>query len=159
MPGAGGQRRQQARSPPPPLPVVDHGHGDLGGLGDLGVVVGADIACGADRLAGGSVDGDDRIVVAVVDVDEVVEVCRGQLVEPCQEPAVARLPAEAPEAGRAAYAAASARSAGLSIFPIAFLGSSSITSMSTGRLYFASRSRQSSCRSSAVTSVPPRSDT
>ena len=46
------------------------------------------------------------------------------------------------------YAVASARSAGLSILPTAFFGSSSSTSMATGRLYFASRSAQSAWSSS-----------
>ena len=59
--------------------------------------------------------------------------------------------------GGAVQALASERSADLSILPMAFVGSSSSTSMSTGRLYLASSSVQSASRSSAV--MPGRAAT
>ena len=50
-----------------------------------------------------------------------------------------------PSHERRGYAMASTRNAGLSSVPTGFLGCSSSTSMSTGRLYLASRSAHSVC--------------
>ena len=68
-----GQSREQHTPQAAPLPVVDHGYGQLG---DLCVVVRANVARDAHRFPAQLVDGDDRLVVAVVDVNEVVELSR-----------------------------------------------------------------------------------
>jgi hypothetical protein len=87
-------RRSSRRLPEPAaLPVVDD---DQRGLGDAGP--GADVAGHADPVAGVGVDGDERLVVVVVDVREVLDVARAQVRHRAEEPPVARLGAQTFEA-------------------------------------------------------------
>ena len=92
-----GQSREQHTPQAAPLPVIDDGNGHVG---DLRVVVRANVTRDAYRLPAQSVDSDDRLVVAVVDVKKVVELSRRQLLLTGEEPPVARLFAQPLETGR-----------------------------------------------------------
>ena len=83
---ASGQSREQRATYATPLPVVDDGHGHLSGVR---LVVRADVPREAHQLPARRVDGDDRLVVVVVDVVEVVQIRRRQLVQDREEPPVA----------------------------------------------------------------------
>ena len=63
-----GEQVQERGPHPTALPVVDHGHGRLGGVR---AVCAADEAGDADPFARLRVDGRERLVVVVVDVGEV----------------------------------------------------------------------------------------
>ena len=75
------------------LPLVDHRHRGLG----AGAVVEANEAGDPDAVPGLRVEGDQRLVIVVVDVGEVFELRRRELVDRGHEPLVARLLAESPE--------------------------------------------------------------
>jgi hypothetical protein len=95
-PGQVGEAREQGSSEPAALPLVGDGYGNLG---QLGVVARADVAGDADQVSARAVDRDDRLVVVVIDVDEVLELGLRQSRLRGEEPAVARLRAEPLEAG------------------------------------------------------------
>jgi hypothetical protein len=57
------------------LPIVSHGDGEFG---DVGTDRRAYVACDADSLADGGVDGHESFVVVVVDLGEVGELGRRQ---------------------------------------------------------------------------------
>jgi hypothetical protein len=105
-------RLQQERAKAASLPFVDHGDGNLGRIGPLGA---ADVARDADALAR-LVEGEHRLMVAMVEVGQVTQRPLVELVHRSQEPAVARFGAQALEApneqiavGAAALADAHAR--------------------------------------------------
>ena len=62
---AAAERFEQERANAPSLPVIDHGHCNLGRVGPLAI---ADVARNADPFAGLLVERDRRLVVAVVDL-------------------------------------------------------------------------------------------
>ncbi len=65
-------RLRQRGAQAPPLPLVDDGHRRLGG----GAVVEANEARDADGLAAAGVEGDQSLVVAVVDLGQVAQLRR-----------------------------------------------------------------------------------
>jgi hypothetical protein len=92
LPRAGHQGVEQRRRHAAALPVVDD---DDRGLGLTRA--GADEARDADALAGVGVQGHERLVVAVVDAGEVLQVAPAQPRDRREEPPEARLGAEALE--------------------------------------------------------------
>ena len=70
-----------------PVPVVDHGDGELG----LARVVGANESGGAERLAGFGDERDEGFVVVVVDLRQVCQIAVGEPRQRGEEAAVARL--------------------------------------------------------------------
>ena len=87
------QRVEQQPADPAPLPVVGDHDGRLGDVGARPHVPGD-----ADAVPRHGVDGDERLVVAVVDAREVVEVAVAEPRHRPEEPAVARLGAQPLEA-------------------------------------------------------------
>ena len=85
---------EEQRANAPALPVVGDRQGELGDLGSPRI---AYVARQADRLSGELIDGDHRLAVVVVELGQVAERRSRQLPDARQEPAVARLRAEAIE--------------------------------------------------------------
>ena len=83
-------RLQSDYAQAPALPLVDHGDRGLGG----GAVVEPDEARDPHPVTGGRVEGDQRLVIVMVDVGEVVELGRRELVDRGHEALIARLLAE-----------------------------------------------------------------
>jgi hypothetical protein len=89
--GTRAQGLEQEGPQPPSLPVIDHGHGDLGGVGTAGV---AHVARHSKPLAVCLVGRDDRLVVVVIDLGQIAHHVRAELPGRHQEAPVARLRAE-----------------------------------------------------------------
>jgi hypothetical protein len=90
-----------ARSDAPALPLIDHGHGRLGGVR---AVRPADEPGDADAVTGLRLDGGERLVVVMVDLGEVGDVGLAELRHRREEALVARFGAEPREAGEQALA-------------------------------------------------------
>ena len=86
---------KQQRPDSPALPVVDHRHCEVRHVRALAET---HVARDADPLSGFVVNGDDRLVVVVIDVRQVMHNCLCQLGHRREETPVARLVAQAVEA-------------------------------------------------------------
>ena len=102
--GTSGELREQCRAEPVSLPVVGHGRRDLG---HPGLAWQLDVAGGPDPAPCGGIDGDDGLVVMVVDVDEEVELSLCQSRLGAREAEVARLVGQSSDGGGESFAIAS----------------------------------------------------
>ena len=95
--GPVGEPAQERGADPAPLPVVGDREGDLGAVGPRVV---ADEPRDADAIVGARVERHERLVIAMVDLGEIAQVARAEARMRAEEAAVARLVAQAVEAGR-----------------------------------------------------------
>ena len=85
---AAAEHFEQERAHTPSLPVIDHGHCNLGDVGPLAI---ADVARNADPFAGLLVERDHRLVAAVIDVCQVAHHRLAQLGPRRKKPPIPRL--------------------------------------------------------------------
>jgi hypothetical protein len=99
-----GELREQCGAEPAALPVVGDGRSDLG---HVWLAWHLDVADDRDPLLGGGIDGDDRLMMLVVDIDEEVQLPPGKSRFGGCEAEVTRLVGQSSHGGGKAFAIAS----------------------------------------------------